>query len=191
MKVTAGSMKGKGISTRGAGRTSEFGPLRATGAKVREAIFNILGPRIEGASFLDLYAGTGAVGIEAMSRGAKNVVFVEADPVRAERLGTLLCDCGCRLKAVIVNRRAADYLRDASPKGAKFDVVFLDPPYHMEELPSILPTLAGADVLTPDGVVIVEHAKKIALPEEFGPMRKWKSYRYGDTMLTQYRRAAR
>ncbi len=188
MKVTAGAMKGKRISAAGVGGASEFGALRATGAKVREAIFNILGPMIEGARFLDLYAGTGAVGMEAMSRGVSQVVFVEADPARAKRLQTLLCDCGCRLKSVIVNRRASEYVIDAAAKGARFDVIFIDPPYHTGELSTVLMAMASSDILSPDGVLLVEHIKKAALPDELGSLRKRKSYKYGDTMLTQYRR---
>lgn len=181
-------MKGKRIPQGAADRVSAFGPLRATGAKVREAIFNILGPMTEGARFLDLYAGTGAVGMEAMSRGASEVVFVEADPVRAQKLNSLLCDCGCRLKAMIVNTGATAYLRDCVTRGTKFDIVFVDPPYHTGELDVILPEVARLDALNPEGVLIVEHIKKAAMPDALGPLGVWKQYKYGDTMLTQYRR---
>lgn len=191
MKVTAGDMKGRRISTREVGKTSAFGPLRATGAKVRQAIFNVIGPAIEGASFVDLYSGTGAVGIEAMSRGAAQVMFVEADPGRAERIHELLCDCGCKLKSSIFNQKAQAFMRDAQKQGRTFDVIFLDPPYHTDELSVILPVLAEADVYTPEGVLLVEHVKKTVLPDELGPMHKWKTYSYGDTMITQYRRRDR
>lgn len=190
MKVTAGDMKGRRVSTRLVGKASTFGSLRATGAKVRQAIFNILGPSISGASFLDLYSGTGVVGMEAMSRGATQVMFVEADPGRAERIHDLLCDCGCKLKSVILNQKAQAFVRDAQRQGRKFDVVFLDPPYHTDELSVILPILAEVDLLAPEGVLLVEHIKKAVLPEELGPLVKRKSYSYGDTMLTLYRRAA-
>jgi len=161
--------------------------LRPTLAKVREAVFNILTGRIEGSVFIDLYAGTGAIGMDAMARGASAVYFVEADRKRAERLRGLLSGCGCRPRAHIYDLKAEAFLKKAVREGIKADIIFLDPPYMSGEIERLLPLLGEKEgILSANAVVLAEHSKRESPPEEAGVLKKKKSYKYGDTFLTLY-----
>ena len=162
--------------------------LRPTSSKVKESIFNIVGEKIKGAEFVDLYAGTGAVGIEAMSRGAKMVFFVEADRKRAELIKAMLKDCGCFERAEIIKSKASDFIKKAERDNSKFDIIFLDPPYHGEELEAALSLLADGTLLSDDGIIIAEHTSKKKFPDMIGKLVKKKAYKYGDTMLTLFRK---
>lgn len=188
VRVTGGLLKGKKISVEGATGPSLGGGhalVRPTGAKVREAIFNILGERIRDSVFADLYAGSGAIGFEAMSRGAKTVYFVEADKQRSARIEHLLSGCGCCPKAEVINKTVMDFLKKAP---CALDIVFLDPPYDSPELDIVLPFLGEGSALSEAAVVIAEHKSKKTLPGETGALRMAKIYRYGDTSLTLFRR---
>ncbi|MEJ2315024.1 MAG: 16S rRNA (guanine(966)-N(2))-methyltransferase RsmD [Nitrospirota bacterium] len=184
VRISGGKMKGRKISVRAAG-----GGLRPTSAKVREALFNIIGAKIMGSSFVDLYAGSGAIGMEAMSREAAEVYFVESDRRRAASIEETLSGCGCRPKAVIANMKAASFVERAAREGRKFDIVFLDPPYASEEMEPLLEALGKGEVLAEGAVVVAEHEKRTGLPEEAGVLRKKKTYRYGDTTLTLMEKA--
>ena len=187
MKLTGGSFKGRRISRKGLGTQSEHGALRATGAKVREAVFDIIGPSIEGAVFADLYAGSGAVGMEAMSRGASAVYFVEADRQRARVLEETLDGCGCRSKAIIRNMPVEDFIMAGG--GSKLNVVFLDPPYRTVDLGHVLGLLGEHGMLDDVALVLVEHEKGAEMPVAAGGLQKYREYKYGDTALTTYRKA--
>ena len=189
MRVSGGSLKGKRLYCKGLGDTSRHGVLRATSAKVRESIFNILANRIKDAAFLDLYAGTGAVGLEAKSRGAGKLWLVEADGDRCEEITKLVEGCGCRGFIEIVNRKAVDFIRSLAGEGMEFDIIFLDPPYGSEELAAIMPDIARAGVLSDGAVVLAEHPSKSPLPEGFDGLSKRKTYKYGDTSLTLFIKA--
>lgn len=158
--------------------------------RVLAAIFNILGARVEGAVFLDLYAGTGAVGVEAMSRAASMVYMVDADAVRIRELQALLGDCGCRGRAQVAGMRAEQFLSRAKRDALVFDIVFLDPPYEAGELARVLPVLGEGTLLAEGATVLAEHERRTELAETFGALRKVKAYRYGDTMLSMYRKEA-
>jgi 16S rRNA (guanine(966)-N(2))-methyltransferase RsmD len=188
VKVSGGALKGRKICRRAVGKASGHGILRATSSKVRESIFNILGQRIKDAIFVDLYAGTGAVGTEAMSRGAESVYFVEADKKRAEGIEELLSGCGCRGRAIIVKSKAVDFINRAMVEGQSFDIVFLDPPYGSDELEKMLPLLGECTALAEDALVMAEHSSKVEPLDNLGSLSKSKTYKYGDTALTIYRK---
>ncbi|MDA8172595.1 MAG: 16S rRNA (guanine(966)-N(2))-methyltransferase RsmD [Nitrospiraceae bacterium] len=163
--------------------------VRPTLSKVRQAVFNILAGRTEGSVFVDLYAGTGAIGMEAMSRGAKAVYFIEADKKLAGRLKDLLDGCGCRPKARVLAMKAESFIKKSGTQTGEAlmaDIVFLDPPYASGELEKVLPLLGSPGFLSEDAVVIAEHATKRSLPDETGVLKKKKTYRYGDTSLSLY-----
>ncbi len=170
----------------------DFSGVRPTLSKVRQALFNILAARagggVEGSVFVDLYAGTGAIGMDAMSRGAKNVYFVEADRRLAAGLKNLLEGCGCRPKAHIAAMKAEDFISKYAQidGGILADAVFLDPPYASGELDNILPLLSTPGFLASGAVVVAEHSKRVSVPDETGPLKKRKTYRYGDTFLSLY-----
>jgi 16S rRNA (guanine966-N2)-methyltransferase len=187
--LTTARAKTKRTAERSLGVCSRHGVLRPTSSKVRESVFNILRESIEDAVFADLYAGTGAVGMEAMSRGARTVFFVEADGRRAGRIEQMIEGCGCRAKAVVVKRKAGEFIRRAAVEGYAFDIVFLDPPYRSTEMETVLPLVGEGQALNEGALVVAEHLSKRGLPDEVGVLRKKKTYKYGDTTLTLYRKA--
>jgi 16S rRNA (guanine(966)-N(2))-methyltransferase RsmD len=164
---------------------------RPTSDRLRETLFNVLAPRIEGAAFLDLYAGSGAVGIEALSRGAAQVEFVERAPAalkvlrgNLERLGIM---AGFRIHAVAVGAflcRAAE-----AQKRERYEVIFLDPPWDAaEEYAATLGLLGGsaAGLLGKGALVIVEHRKKQRLEDCYGSLERTRLLEQGDAALSFY-----
>jgi 16S rRNA (guanine(966)-N(2))-methyltransferase RsmD len=170
--------------------------LRPTSDRLRETLFNVLGPAIAGARFVDVFAGTGAVGIEALSRGAVEVVFIVKHPPAValirknlESLGarsgvTVLAADALRGLEKLTAKRAAKYTEDAPP----FDFVFLDPPYAAaEEYARVLQALGSASFLEAGSVVIAEHHKKFDLPVQAGSLTRFRILKQGDAVLTFYR----
>jgi 16S rRNA (guanine(966)-N(2))-methyltransferase RsmD len=179
MRVIAGSLKGRRL------RSPEWDGLRPTSDKLRETLFNILAPRIAGARVLDGYAGTGALGIEAISRGASEVMFVESDRRAQALIAGNLAQCGIDSGYTVVRGPVSRAIRDAqtNPHFVPFDIVLFDPPY--DALPDAV--LAGADAaLAPEGVLVLEHATKQAAPDIAGRLVRQRDLRSGDSMLTFY-----
>jgi len=162
--------------------------VRPTADRVREALFDILGARVDGARFLDVYAGTGAVGCEALSRGAARAVFLERDRRSLELIEHNLMLGPWAGAAEILAGEARRSLQDLDRRMERFDVIFLDPPYDDPELDDVL--ALAARMLTPRGALVVEHrsSRAIEAPSD-GPLLKLRSYRYGDTSLTVARAA--
>lgn len=189
MRISGGMAKGRKISYKRASVSVKGkDKLRPTSSKVREAIFDILRDRIIGSTFVDLYAGSGSVGIEALSRGASYVVFVETNPLRIRIIEQLISEFGFADKSRVMRSTAYDYVEKEAKKGSSFDIIFLDPPYQSEELMKVLPLIGKTGLLKPDGILIAEHFSKRTLPEVIEGLRMVKSYRYGDTSLTLFRR---
>jgi len=189
MRISGGIAKGRWIVTKRLfSRALKDGKLRPTSSKVREALFDIMKDRIEGASFVDLYAGTGAVGLEALSRGAGKAVFVEPNELRVRTIRRNVDKFGFSGKAEVVKGMAYEFLKRASAKNKSFDIFFLDPPYYSEEIMKPLPLIGEKGLLKDGGTVIVEHSLKRKMPETAGKLKMIRSYRYGDTILTLYRR---
>jgi 16S rRNA (guanine(966)-N(2))-methyltransferase RsmD len=166
---------------------------RPTSDRLRETLFNVLAPRIAGARFLDLYAGSGAVGIEALSRGAAHVVFVErAGPalkVLRENLAGLGIDSGFSIHSGAVG----SFLRGPRPGAAEFDVIFLDPPYDAaEEYEKTLGLLGGEfrGLLADGAVVVAESRRKDKLEERYGELANTRVLEQGDAALRFYGRRA-
>ncbi|MGA8090019.1 MAG: 16S rRNA (guanine(966)-N(2))-methyltransferase RsmD [Terracidiphilus sp.] len=168
---------------------------RPTSDRLRETLFNVLAPRMEGARFLDLYAGSGAVGIEAASRGAANVVLVERAEPALKVLGANLEKLGLRGGVRVEAVSAGAFLRRVRPEGSllRFDVVFLDPPYEAaEEYATAMGLLGGAAVslLGEDAVVIAEHRRKQKLEDGYGTLRRVRVLEQGDAALSFYKFAS-
>jgi 16S rRNA (guanine(966)-N(2))-methyltransferase RsmD len=169
--------------------------LRPTSDKVRETLFNVLGPGVAGSRFLDLFAGTGAIGIEALSRGASKVVFVENHAPAAALIRRNLESLGIRKGATVL---AADALRALDKlaskeknKSSQYDHIFLDPPYAAaKDYARVLEFLGWGNLLAPGGVVIAEHRRSFDLPEEAGALQCYRVLKQGDAALSFYRRAA-
>ena len=152
--------------------------------KVREAIFDILRDRIEGTRMLDLFCGSGSVGIEALSRGASRVDFVDLD------IRTVIRN----VNALGIDDSAGIYRRDAlkapqwlRKEGMSYGFVFVGAPYDYDKTKEILSLIGDSRLLEPDGLLMVEHRKGTDFPEALGGMAKRKTYRYGQTLLTTYR----
>jgi 16S rRNA (guanine(966)-N(2))-methyltransferase RsmD len=169
---------------------------RPTTDRLRETLFNVLAPRIQGAALLDLYAGSGAVGIEALSRGAARVAFVERSPAPLKALAANLEKLGiqtgfrthsCAVGAFL--RRSAAGSKPQGKEREHYEVVFLDPPYDAEEeYATTLGLLGGAaaGLLAPDAVVIAEHRRKETLEERFGALERFRLLEQGDAALSFY-----
>lgn len=189
LRISGGEFKGREISSKKEKASSdEQDSLRPTSAKVRESIFNIIAGLGEGFCFIDLYAGTGAVGIEAISRGAEKVFFIEADRKRSVNIQKIIDKYDCAGKADVICCNAHDFIKNAVDEGIKADVIFIDPPYHSDELDKIIKILSEGKMLNDDGIIIAEHTSKKRLLEEIGNLRQKRMYKYGDTMLTLFRK---
>lgn len=188
VRILGGKLKGRNVAGSKKILTSDSDELRPTSSKVRESIFNILRTEIEDANFLDLYAGTGAVGIEALSRGAANVVFVEKSEVLSGTIEDHMRRLGQEDKTRVVRQTAEAFLIKASEKNPNFDIIFIDPPYASEEVGKVLPLIAEPGIMKNGGTILVEHSSRKILPEEITGIRKIKTYRYGDTTVTLYRK---
>jgi 16S rRNA (guanine966-N2)-methyltransferase len=189
MRISGGTAKGRRTSPkRLLSKTFKNGRLRPTSSKVREALFDILREKINSATFIDLYAGTGTVGFEALSRGAKKVIFVEQNIFRVKQIKKSVTELGFQGQAEVVKGRASDFLMKDSANKELSDIFFLDPPYYSEEINIILPLIGTGEFLEENGVVIVEHFFKKVMPDKAGNLIIDRGYRYGDTMLTLYRR---
>jgi 16S rRNA (guanine966-N2)-methyltransferase len=162
---------------------------RPTSDRLRETLFNVLAPRIEGARFLDLYAGSGAVGIEALSRGAAHAAFVERAAAALKVLRTNLEMLGLTTGFHVHSGSVASYLKKAPADAAGFGVVFLDPPYDAaEEYATTLGLLGGAahGLLAEGAVVIAEHRRKEKLEESYGGLKRTRLLEQGDAALSFY-----
>jgi len=179
MRVIAGSLKGRRL------KSPTWEGLRPTSDKLRETLFNVIGSRVIGARVIDGYAGTGAIGIEAISRGAAHVTFVEADR-RAQALidGNLRAcgiETGYTMLRSTVERAWSTFVAD--PAFRPFNLILLDPPYDQPagEI------LAGADrLLAPEGWVVLEHARRMAAPDHAGRLDRARALRSGDSALAIY-----
>jgi 16S rRNA (guanine(966)-N(2))-methyltransferase RsmD len=188
MRISSGEFKGRKIGKKRlfAGKGGKD-VLRPTPAKVREAIFDILRNHLEGASFLDLYAGSGTIGIEAASRGADRIVFVEAVRSRAKAIEEIAEKIGLAGRAHIYCEQAEIFLKRASRSDERYDIIFADPPYACEEMDMILSLIGEYGILDAEGVLLFEHGKKKKVPGKMSTLTLKKQYRYGDTMLALYR----
>jgi len=170
--------------------------LRPTSDRLRETLFDVLGREVVGSRFLDLFAGTGAIGIEALSRGAAEVVFVENHAPAAVLIRRNLASLGIRKGATVL---AMDALRSleklgstSKGKASAYDYVFLDPPYAAaNDYVRVLESLGWGNLLAPGGVVIAEHRRNFDLPEETGALECYRVLKQGGAALSFYRRAAR
>ena len=160
--------------------------VRPTPAKVKEAMFAILGNQITDARILDLFAGTGSIGIEALSRGAKHVDFVEHHIASLKTLSANLERCGFMKQASIHRDNVSHFLMRAPRSIETFDIIFVDPPYHTGILSKILPLLSRGGIITQTSLLIIEHFHKSTLPNHIGHLNSIRAERYGDTVISFY-----
>lgn len=179
MRVIAGIAKGKKLK-------APKGNIRPLSDQVKEALFNILQRKVAGSYFLDLFAGTGSVGIEALSRGAKLSFFVEFNKKHVQVIRENLSNCGFQDRSEVYALDVLRALKILKRKGAKFDIIFLGAPYDSPLLEKALLDLGGAELLNESGLVIAEHRKQHLLQEEYGKLKNFRVTKYGETVLTFY-----
>ncbi len=173
LRILGGALRGR--------RLRVASGVRPTGSRLREALFSIWGPRIEGARFLDLFAGSGAVGLEALSRGARCAVFVESDPRMLRALERNLGELAPEVSRVWRLRLPG---AEGQAEGT-FDLIFADPPYRFSAYPELL--RRAAPWLAPGGELAVEHSARCEIPGDLEPLRRVDLRRYGDSCLSFFR----
>ncbi len=159
--------------------------IKLTTSKVTEALFNILSDKIYDSIFLDLYAGTGAIGKEAMNRGAQKVVFVDINSRSIESISKMM-ENNFKDNFRAIKGRAYNVLQRLIKEGTTFNIIFIDPPYISEEIDRVLPLIGKGNIIKNNATVIVEHLYKKVLPEKTGCLCFRRSYRYGDTILSLF-----
>jgi len=177
MRVIAGDARGMRLTT------PKGHDIRPTPDRVREALFNILAPDLPGASFLDLYAGTGANGIEALSRGAGKTVLVDGSPESFQCVRANLMSTKLNLRATLLKLPLPEGL-DRIP--GTFDIVFADPPYAGTDYGALLAGIDAHGLVAAEGILVLEHRDRATVPQEAGSLRAYRERRYGSTALTLY-----
>jgi 16S rRNA (guanine966-N2)-methyltransferase len=183
-RIIGGAGKGRRLKTAAGDST------RPTGARVRQSLFDILAPVIPGCRFLDAFAGSGGVGLEALSRGAAKVVLVDraaAAVATAKENARALARAGGEVQVFRQDARTA--MGALADQGLRFDVVYLDPPYASDLYEPLLSLLGEGPLLAEGGVVVAEHFHKRPLPERIGGLVQTRQKRVGDHWLSFYRRA--
>lgn len=180
MRVITGSAKGRKLKSP-PGMTT-----RPTTDRVKEALFNILGHNVVNSDFLDLFAGTGAIGIEALSRGANSAVFIEKDPRSFQILTENIKLTGFTDQAQTYRQDVLRALELIVEKGKKFNIVFADPPYLNNFETKILNFIDQNNILQTNGIIIIERSKKDILPDKVGKLSLFREEKYGDTVLSFY-----
>lgn len=176
MRVITGSARGRKL------KTLEGFDVRPTTDRVKEAVFSIVQFQVPGAVVLDLFAGSGQMGIEALSRGAKLAVFVDSDRRAQAVIKENLELTGFTASSRIAGMEAQTFLLSAR---GPFDIAFLDPPYRKGLLDEVLPVLAGK--MAENGIILCEHGADEILPDTAGNFVRAKDYRYGKIVVTAYR----
>ncbi len=181
MRIIAGEFKGRRL------RSPEDGRVRPTSDKVKEAVFSMLLPYLHDSTAVDLFAGTGSLGLEAISRGARMVYFADRDRRSIALVRENVAHCRAEERSVILCSDYKDTLRRLQ---GPVDIVFLDPPYDAGFLTDALGEIDARGILSEGAVVVAEHSVRESLPETFGRLTKIKSKKYGKIGITLYENAA-
>ncbi len=183
MRIIAGKFKSRLVySPKGV-------ELKPTSDRVKESLFGILGAFVVDKAVLDLYSGTGNLGLEALSRGAASCVFVDSNVRCVAAIKQNLSELGINEGVGVVLKEALRYIKETAAKGAKFDIIFLDPPYYKDMVKKSLLLLDYYNIITNHSVVIAEHHKKDELParEELKNLKLYRQEKYGGTFLSFYK----
>ncbi|MBZ5499576.1 MAG: 16S rRNA (guanine(966)-N(2))-methyltransferase RsmD [Acidobacteriia bacterium] len=182
MRIISGRFRGRRLKgPRGAA-------LRPTGDRLKETLFNILGTRVSGAIVLDVFAGTGAIGLEAISRGAQEAVFIEASQEGAQLIRQNADLCGVTSGYRILHGDAFTSFRALAREGFRADITFLDPPYQWGPYCDLLETLFRVGISMPESQVVVEHHRRAELPESGLGFRRVRTVHQSDKCLSFYQR---
>ena len=180
MRIIAGKARGKKL------KTPDGDHIRPTLDRIRENIYNMIGTGIRGSVFLDLFSGTGAMGIEALSRGANKVYFVDSDRRSYELTQYNIKSARLEENALIYNMEAERALEQFESQGVKFDIIFLDPPYNKGIVQKILQQLEKYNIMQDEGTAIVETDRSEETPESIGKFFREREKNYAATKITFY-----
>ncbi len=180
MRVIAGLCKGRKL------HPPKGFPIRPTADHLRESLFNILVGQIEGARILDLFAGTGSLGIEALSRGAGSCLFIDKSRQAVDLIRRNLATCRLADRATVLQKDILRGLAFLTPRGSEFDLVFADPPYERGYVRPVLESLNACDAIIKDGTIVVEHSRSEVVPEEMSHLWRSSHRRYGKTLVSFY-----
>lgn len=180
MRVVSGTCKGRPLKAVPGTST------RPTTDKVKEAIFNIVGPYFEGGMGLDLFAGSGGLGIEALSRGLDKVIFIDRDGKAIQTIHQNLKSCGFEEKNEVFRNDADRALKAIKKRELSFDMIFLDPPYKKQQLLSLLEKFDEEKLLNDNGIIVCEHGHDVKLPQTVGNLVQTKQETYGVISISIY-----
>lgn len=184
MRVIGGIYRGRRLHTVG-GLT-----VRPTSDRLRETLFNILAPQINGSRFLDICAGSGAVGIEALSRGAGAVTFIDRSRTACNAIEANLDALGIESSVTIINRDASPALRRLEQESRRFDIAFFDPPYASEIYDRVMKQLGSGKLPLAGAIVVVEHRAKTPPEPEYGKLKLFREVKQGESALAFYKTVA-
>lgn len=182
LRVISGTRKGCALKTL-KGKTT-----RPTMDKVKEAIFNMIGPYFSGGMALDLYGGSGGLGIEALSRGIEKVIFVDYDIRACQIIKENLQKTKFLDRSEVYRNDARGALKALAKRKLQFDYIFLDPPYENEHIEDDIMFIEEHELLCENGTIVVEHHRSVALKDEIGSLKLERREQYGDTMISLYKK---
>jgi 16S rRNA (guanine966-N2)-methyltransferase len=182
MRIISGEKKGLPLKAVPGSST------RPTTDKVKESIFNIIGPYFDGGIALDLYAGSGGLGIEALSRGVDKVIFVDQDRKAVSTVKANLSQCDLSAQAEVYRNDADRAIKALIKRDISFSLIFLDPPYAKQKIAAEISILTDHNLLEDDGVIVTEHDVGVRLPEEINELTKVRSETYGDTTISIFKK---
>lgn len=181
MRVVSGDLKGRILKAVPGTST------RPTTDKVKESLFNMIGPYFTGGIGLDLFAGSGGLGIEALSRGLDKVLFVDREPKAIHIVNENLKSCGLEEKAEVYRNDSIRALKAIKKRSLAFDYIFLDPPYKKQQLVRLLEFISKENLVLEDGLIICEHGSDIQLPPNVGRLKQTRNEKYGIIGITLYK----
>ncbi|WP_075981038.1 16S rRNA (guanine(966)-N(2))-methyltransferase RsmD [Bacillus massilinigeriensis] len=180
MRVVSGDFKGKALKAVPGSST------RPTTDKVKEAIFNIIGPYFDGGIALDLFAGSGGLGIEALSRGVEKAIFIDRDGKAIQVIWENIKNCGLDERVEVYRNDSDRALKAIVKRELSFDYIFLDPPYKKQQLEKIIGIIDKNKLLQKNGVIVCEHSSDITMPTQIGDFNKTKHETYGIIAISIY-----
>ncbi len=181
MRVVSGDLKGRPLKAVPGHST------RPTTDKVKEAMFNIIGPYFQGGIALDLFAGSGGLGIEALSRGMDKAIFVDLDRKAIQTVKDNLKDCRLEARTEVYRNEASRALKALAKREIKFGCIFLDPPYKKQQLVTLLELIDNNGLLEKDGTIVCEHGSDISLPPDIGGFIQVRNESYGMIGISIYK----
>lgn len=182
MRVVSGICKGRPLKAVPGNTT------RPTTDKVKEALFNMIGPYFEGGIGLDLFAGSGGLGIEALSRGLEKVIFIDRDVKAIQIINENIKACGFEDRIEVFRNDAERAIKALVKREISFDYIFLDPPYKKQQLVTLMEKMDHQDVVNDNGIVVCEHSFDVKLPHTIGRLAQIKHEQYGIIAVTIYSR---